>query len=174
MADSFNKKEREKKKRKRKQDKIEKRKQNKIDAVKPLEFMYVMEDGTLSPTPPDPTKKRKITLEEIEISTSKKTDDDSSKFQKEGIVKFYNDEKGFGFISEANSNDDYFVHVDNIEGEIREKDKVSFEVGAGPKGPVALKVKILPAKKKEVAKKIEEVEAKTEVEEKKEDGPAES
>lgn len=144
MADSFNKKEREKKRRKRKQEKAEKKKQRKIDGVKPEEFMYVNENGHLVPyPPPPPSKKSEIKLEDIIISTPKKSDTDNLDGTKAGYVKFYNEEKGFGFIKESITKEEYFVHINNVIDEIKEKDEVVFEIENGPKGPTAVNVKVV-------------------------------
>lgn len=63
-----------------------------------------------------------------------------------GTVKFFNSEKGFGFISRE-SGDDVFVHFSNIEGNgfksLNEGDNVEFEVGPGRKGDEALKVRVI-------------------------------
>ena len=141
MADSFNKKEREKKRQKKKRDKQYAREQRK-DNPKPPEFMYVGEDGNLTTTPPDRSLKKTVSLEEIDISTPKSVKSSESKFGKMGIVKFFNTEKGYGFIEEDTSKESFFVHVDSLEGPIREGDRVSFETGKGPKGPVAVSVKL--------------------------------
>ncbi|MCB0567894.1 MAG: cold shock domain-containing protein [Phaeodactylibacter sp.] len=61
---------------------------------------------------------------------------------RKGQVKFFNDEKGYGFIIDDETKESIFVHVNNVEEEIREKDRVSFEVEMGPKGPSAVNVKI--------------------------------
>ncbi len=62
----------------------------------------------------------------------------------EGRVKWFNDQKGFGFI-EAESGNDVFVHHSAIEGQgfksLAEGDRVSFEVEKGAKGPSATKVR---------------------------------
>ncbi len=142
MADSYNKKEREKKRRKRKQDKAEKKKQKKLDGVKSEEFMYVDADGNLTPTPPDPSKREEINAEDIDISTPRSVASDEDKFLKKGHVKFFNPEKRFGFIQEAGTKTDYFVHEENLLDPIKENDKVVFEIGSGPKGPVAIKVQL--------------------------------
>ncbi|MFD2248016.1 cold-shock protein [Pontibacter ruber] len=59
-----------------------------------------------------------------------------------GTVKFFNDLKGFGFIKEENSNQEYFVHVSGLVSEIRENDKVSFDLQEGRKGLNAVNVKL--------------------------------
>ncbi|MGB3799393.1 MAG: cold shock domain-containing protein, partial [Lewinella sp.] len=69
MADTFNKKQREKKKQKKKRDKREKREQKKLSSNKPPEFMYVGLDGNLTTQAPDPSLKKKVSLEDIDIST---------------------------------------------------------------------------------------------------------
>lgn len=54
-----------------------------------------------------------------------------------GTVKFFNEEKGFGFITPDDGGKDVFVHKTAVEGSIREGDSVSYEVGQGKKGPCA-------------------------------------
>ena len=61
-----------------------------------------------------------------------------------GVVKFFNESKGYGFIVEDDSNRDIFVHITGLNGAtIREKDRVQFEVVDGKKGLNAVKVKKL-------------------------------
>ena len=59
-----------------------------------------------------------------------------------GIVKFFHDSKGFGFIKDAESNKEYFVHVNGLIDSIRENDEVVFELEEGRKGLNAVNVKI--------------------------------
>ena len=61
----------------------------------------------------------------------------------EGTVKFFNGTKGFGFISPSNGDKDIFVHVSGLIDEIRENDKVSYDVQNGQKGLNAVNVKRL-------------------------------
>ncbi|MCO4793690.1 MAG: cold-shock protein [Bacteriovoracaceae bacterium] len=59
-----------------------------------------------------------------------------------GTVKFFNDSKGFGFITPDDGGSDLFVHVSAVESDqLRENDKVEYEVGEGQKGPCAIQVK---------------------------------
>lgn len=59
-----------------------------------------------------------------------------------GKVKFFNSEKGFGFIKDSNSNEEYFVHVTGLVDEIRENDEVTFDLKEGKKGLNAVNVKL--------------------------------
>ena len=62
---------------------------------------------------------------------------------KNGTVKFFNASKGFGFITEDDSNTEYFVHVTGIIDEINEGDAVEFELKEGRKGMNAVNVRVL-------------------------------
>jgi len=62
---------------------------------------------------------------------------------KEGKVKFFNESKGFGFIKDKSSNEEYFVHVSGLVDKIKEDDEVSFELQQGKKGLNAVNVKLL-------------------------------
>ncbi len=60
-----------------------------------------------------------------------------------GTVKFFNEAKGFGFITPEDGSKDVFVHVNGLTDEIREGDKVSFDVEEGPKGLNATNVEVV-------------------------------
>jgi CspA family cold shock protein len=63
----------------------------------------------------------------------------------QGTVKWFNSEKGFGFIAQDNGGADVFVHYSEIQGQgfrtLEENQRVEFEVGQGPKGPQAQNVR---------------------------------
>ncbi|MBN1462067.1 MAG: cold shock domain-containing protein [Paludibacteraceae bacterium] len=58
-----------------------------------------------------------------------------------GIVKFFNNSKGFGFIKDQESEKEYFVHVNGLIDKIKEDDEVTFELEEGRKGLNAVNVK---------------------------------
>lgn len=146
--DSFNKKEKEKKRLKKNQEKQERKEQRKAEKLesgpKTFEemFSYVDENGNLSSTPPDPSKKKVFRAEDIILGAPPKNDTPEETVR-QGKVKFFNDEKGYGFIVDAETKDSVFVHINNITGTIRENDQVTFEVEMGPKGPNAVKVRLM-------------------------------
>ena len=59
-----------------------------------------------------------------------------------GTVKFFNESKGFGFIKDDASNNEYFVHVSGLKDEVREQDEVTFDLQEGRKGLNAVNVKL--------------------------------
>ena len=58
-----------------------------------------------------------------------------------GVVTFYNDSKGYGFIKDSTSGDSVFVHANQLSETITEGNRVSFEVEKGQRGPTAVRVK---------------------------------
>lgn len=60
-----------------------------------------------------------------------------------GTVKFFNNSKGFGFITPDDGSKDVFVHANGLEDEIDEGDKVSYDVEESPKGLNAINVKVV-------------------------------
>ncbi len=62
---------------------------------------------------------------------------------KNGTVKFFNEAKGFGFITDSADKQEYFVHVSGLIDEISEGDKVEFDLKDGKKGLNAISVKVI-------------------------------
>ena len=146
MSESWNKKEREKKKQKERRDKAEKMQERKENAKKggfDNMIAYLDENGNLSSTPPDPRKKVEIKLEDIQIGVPEYVPPTQAELTRTGKVTFFNTAKGFGFIKDIVSQQSVFVHANNLSQEIKENDKVSFEMEMGQRGPMAVNVKII-------------------------------
>ncbi len=142
--ESFNKKEvrnKKEKKRKEKEQKRMARKDNEKTSGFDDMIAYVDENGMITSTPPDPSEKTVINLEDIEISIPKSDPNDKPDPVRKGFVTFFNESKGFGFIKDAETQESVFVHVNNLLEEIKEGNVVSFEVEMGHKGPSAVRVK---------------------------------
>lgn len=61
----------------------------------------------------------------------------------QGKVKFFNESKGFGFITPSNGGQDIFVHISGTTSQLRENDVVTYEVENGKKGLIAVNVKVI-------------------------------
>ena len=143
--ETFNKKEvrtKKEKKRKEKEKKKLARKENEKKSSLDDMIAYVDENGRITSTPPDPTKKKDVKLEDIEIGIPKGDSAEKIDPIRKGIVTFFNESKGYGFIKDSETKESVFVHVNNLLEEIKENNVVSFEVEMGQKGPAAIKVKL--------------------------------
>jgi len=141
--DTFNKKEKEKKRLKKRQDKNLKREDRKSNSAGgELENMlaYVDENGNLTDTPPDPSKKKKVIASSIEISVPRRAEEDIDPVHI-GRIDFFNDSKGYGFIKEHETQEKYFVHINGLLEDVKEGDVVTFELERGLKGLNAISVK---------------------------------
>lgn len=149
--ESYGKKEKEKLKQKKKQDKEEKKEIRKANAGKGNSFedmiAYVDENGNISSTPPDPTKKTSVNQENIQISISRRTETEEETVRT-GTVSFFNESKAYGFIKDDLSQENIFVHKNGLIDAITDRDKVTFEVQNTPKGKSAVDVKLVPKIKK--------------------------
>jgi cold shock CspA family protein len=129
-------------KRKDKEEKKEMRKAN-SDKGKTLDDMmaYVDEYGNITDTPPDPKKKRVIKAEDIMLGVPSR-DEDQEEAVRTGVITYFNDSKGYGFIKDLKSQESIFVHANELTGgPVKEKDKVTFEVENGKRGLAAVSVK---------------------------------
>jgi cold shock CspA family protein len=104
---------------------------------------YVDEYGRISSTPPDLTKRVAIKAEDIQIGVPKYVEPGAGEVIRTGIVAFFNESKGYGFINDSLSGKSVFVHINGLEEPIKENNKVTFEVVDGPKGPNAVNVKLV-------------------------------
>ena len=143
--ETFNKKEKEKKRLKKKQEKQLRKEERRANSNKggDLDSMlaYVDENGHITDTPPDTTKKKKeIKAENIELGVPKKEAIEEDVVRK-GKVAFFDTSKGYGFIRDLANEEKYFVHISGTLDEITENDSVTFELEKGLKGLNAVKVK---------------------------------
>jgi cold shock CspA family protein len=115
---------------------------------------YVDENGVITSTPPDMQNKEEIDIDSIEVSVPKKTEDESASIFN-GRVEHFNDSKGFGFIKDMGSVNKYFFHISEVEGEIKEGDKVVFELAKGTRGMNAVRIKQRVQESKPESKQVE-------------------
>jgi cold shock CspA family protein len=144
---TFQKSEKEKKRLKKREDKRKKMEARKAEkeanGTSGIPLAYVDYNGNLTDTPPDPSNKVKVEAKNIEVSIPKKEDvEDDFDPIRQGKVSFYDSSKGFGFIIDTETNEKHFTHVSNIEDDIAEDDKVTFELAKGKQGMDAVKVKL--------------------------------
>jgi cold shock CspA family protein len=145
--ESWNKKDREQKKQKARKQKEERKKDRKENSQKgkSLEDMmaYIDENGHISSTPPDPSKRKEIKAEDIEIGVPKQIPVDPSELIRQGVVTFFNQAKGYGFIKDSKTQQSVFVHINSCSDPIQEQSRVQYEVEMGPKGASAANVKLI-------------------------------
>lgn len=141
---TFNKAEKEKKRKKKREEKLKKKEARKMDVkengTSGIQFAYVDHLGNLTDTPPDPALKVAVDVESIEIAIPKKEDLPEVDPVRKGKVSFFDTSKGFGFIIDAEDSEKYFCHVSGLIDQIAENDKVSFELEKGMKGLNAVRV----------------------------------
>jgi len=143
--ETSNKKEVRNKKEKKRKEKEQKRAKRKSEGKKTSfddMIAYVDEFGKISSTPPDPDKKIVIEAESIELKITKNNPEASPDYIRKGIVTLFFDSKGYGFIRDLGSNQSIFFHANNLLEPVKENNVVVFEIGKGPKGPSAMKVRL--------------------------------
>ncbi|MBW6501292.1 MAG: cold shock domain-containing protein [Bacteroidales bacterium] len=143
--ETFGKKEVRNKKEKKRKDKEQKRAKKKNE-TKSSSFddmiAYVDEFGMITSTPPDPDNKTVVDVESIDLTNTRNKSEHASTLERKGVITYYNDSKGFGFIRDLASNMRVFVHANNLLESVKENNVVLFEISKGPKGPSATKVKL--------------------------------
>ncbi len=140
MADSFSKRELEKKKEQKKKEKQQRKEERKARGVSSFDDMiaYVDENGMICETPPDLENKQEVDVETIEVSTPKREEEIDEPLQ--GRVEHFNSSKGYGFIKQMPAGEQYFFHISNAPDDIAEGDKVTFELERGKKGMNAINI----------------------------------
>lgn len=140
--ETFNKKEKEKKRLKKQQEKRERMEDRKANVKKgkSLEDMmaYLDENGNLTDRPSDPRIKKVFKQEDIEIGVPKR--EEVENVPRTGTVIFFDQNKGFGFINDQQTNERVFFHINSLTEEVKMSDKVLFEIESSPRGPNALNV----------------------------------
>lgn len=141
--ESFNKKDVRNKKEKKRKEKEAKKLARKDGEKASFDDMiaYVDENGVITSEPIDPKSKTEIKLEDIAVSVPKGSTEEVDPVRK-GTVSFYNESKGFGFIKDLETKQDVFVHANNVIGEIKEGNLVTYEVEMGQRGPNAVRVQL--------------------------------
>ncbi len=144
--ETYNKKEvrfRKEKKRKEKEKKrLERRTVVKDGNTLDNMIAYVDENGRITSRKPDPGTRTKVKAEEIEISVPRRQSEGPVKNIRQGIITFYNESKGFGFIRDLENQKSVFVHVNDMEDMMGETSRVTFEVEQGVRGTKAVHVKL--------------------------------
>jgi len=131
------------KKRKEKEKKRLERRENSRDGNSLDDMIaYVDEYGKITSTPQDLSQRKKAIAEDIQISIPKNRVSETRETIRKGIVTFFNDSKGFGFIKDSTTQESVFVHIKGLVEPIKENNKVTFEVERGKKGYNAINVKI--------------------------------
>jgi cold shock CspA family protein len=143
--ETYNKKEvrnKKEKKRKEKEQRRQERRENREKSGLDDMIAYVDENGMLTSTPPDPDKKKKVKLEDIEIGVPSRDARVIDPLRK-GVVSFFNESKGYGFIKDLETKESVFFHVNNTVDDVKEGNLVSFETERGHKGLTAIGIKIV-------------------------------
>jgi len=101
---------------------------------------YIDEHGNITSTPPDPSRKIKINSEDIQIGIAKREDIPHDTVRN-GVVSFFNEAKGYGFIRDLQTEESIFVHINALTEPLKENNLVTFETEQGQKGLSAVNVK---------------------------------
>ena len=135
MADTYSKKEREKKKAQKKREKALRKEQRREEGKQPDVIMYVDHNGNFTENKPEHIESD---IDPADIATSVPKDPESE--NEVGYVKFFNVEKGFGFIKGGRRVGDINFSAPEPALDLRENDKVTFEIGEGDNGSYAYNI----------------------------------
>lgn len=130
------------KKRKEKEKKRLERKESKGAGSLDDMIAYVDEFGNITNSPPDLSQRTTVNAEDIQIGVAKSAEPSPEDLIHQGVVTFFDDSKGYGFIQDAANKQDVFVHINSVLEPITKGNKVFFEITRGPKGLNAVNVKV--------------------------------
>jgi cold shock CspA family protein len=143
--ETYNKKEvrnkKEKKRKAKEQKRIARRESEKKSSLDDM-IAYVDENGIISSVPPDPSKKKEIDLKDIKTGPERRDPSEIEEITRKGTVRYFNASKGYGFITDSESKESIFFHINNLLEEVNEGNLVSFQVQRGHKGLTASQVKL--------------------------------
>jgi cold shock CspA family protein len=146
MAETFNKKEKQQRKKQKQKEKEQRKAERKANSQgkKSFEDMiaYIDENGNITSTPPDPSKKKTIKESDIVIG-SRNIGGAQPDALRKGKLTNFNTAKGYGFIKDLLTQENFFVHVNSFLTPVKENDFVTFQTERGPKGMNAVAVKKL-------------------------------
>ena len=132
-------------KEKKRKEKAQKRARKKNEGRKSSfdeKIAYVDEFGRISSTPVDPDRKTEIAVENIQLSAAKILQESNTSLLRKGVVTYFNESKGFGFIRDLESDQRIFVHANGLVEPVIENNLFVFDLVKGPKGPSAMNFKL--------------------------------
>ncbi len=139
MAQSFGKKENEKKKQAKRLEKQKRKEERQAAGNSPDDMIaYVDEFGNIVDTPPSERDREEVKLEDVAIATPKKEEVEAEPLK--GRVEYFNSDKGYGFIKELNSAEKYFFHISAAPAGIAEGNTVTFETERTSRGINAVNI----------------------------------
>lgn len=148
--ETFGKKERQKKKLQKQKEKHLRREEKRLEEpkAKSLDDMiaYVDENGNITDTPPDPSKRKEVALEDIDLDNSRQSAADNT--PPTGKVSYFDPSKGYGFITNSMTGERLFVHINDAAGPLAEGDEVTYTPTRSPRGMQASAVRKIDESKK--------------------------
>ncbi len=143
MAQSFGKKENEKKKQAKRLEKQKRKEERQAGGTSSHDDMiaYVDEFGNIVDTPPEERAREEVNLEDIAIATPKKEEIETEPLK--GRVEYFDSNKGYGFIKDAASGEKYFFHISAAPAGIAEGNTVTFELERGTRGMNAVRIAVI-------------------------------
>ncbi len=139
--ETFNKRAKEQQRLKHRRDKAEKMEERKLNAKKGLKLedmlAYVDENGNITDQAPDPKQKKLFRVEDIQIGIPA---GNVRAATHTGKLQFFNEEKGFGFIIDNQSQQRIFVHHSNLDMNVQVNDSLEYDIQHGERGLVAINI----------------------------------